>query len=134
MTENNADHNGLEAYFDPARRTSVPLSEDMLHRLTQDALGTQKEFSATKLALISGPVSTRLGKFGQVVALIGGWPAMAGLATAGIAGLWIGAVPPAILENITANVVSSSDATEDDLYLVDPLPGYVLSLALGEGS
>lgn len=79
------------------------------------------------------PVARR-GFWSQLIATIGGWPALAGLATAGVAGLWIGAVPPAMLQTLASDLTGAAETTEDDIYLVDPIPGYMLSLNLAEGS
>ena len=94
---------GLAVFFDAARREAPVLSADALARMTDQALAVQ-----------------------------GGWPGMAGLATAGVAGLWIGAVPPAGLVNLAVDMGAVTSSAEDDLYLVDPLPGYTLTLNLAE--
>ncbi len=103
---------GLDALFDTARAAPAPLSEDMLDRLTRDALDVQAGFAASPAA------PPRRGR----------------LATAGVAGLWIGAMPPAFVETLGLGSATASDTAEDDLYLVDPLPGFVVSLTMGEGS
>lgn len=119
---------GLDALFDAARAAPAPLSEDMLNRLTRDALEVQAGFAASPAA------APRRGRLAGWLAAIGGWPAMATLATAGVAGLWIGAMPPAFVETLGLGSATASDTAEDDLYLVDPLPGFVVSLTMGEGS
>lgn len=118
----------LDGLFAAARRTGATLPEARLEHLTAQALAVQAEGPAPRSA---PPRPRPLMRF---LLGIGGWPALAGLATAGVAGLWIGAMPPAFVETIAAQVTASTDAAEDDLYLVDPLPGYPLALELGDGS
>ena len=127
MTDNRYDHDGLDAFFDAAKRRTPALSEAALARMTAQALEVQAEHIAAPVV-----VPRRRGVLAQALAALGGWPAMAGLATAGVAGLWIGAVPPAALVNLAVDMGAVSSAAEDDLYLVDPLPGYTLSLDLSE--
>lgn len=127
MTEDRKDHDRLDAYFDAARRQTPALSDAALARLTTQALQVQAEAAAPQ-----GTHPQRPGRLAQLLAMIGGWPAMAGLATAGIAGLWIGAVPPAGLANLAADLGAVTGTSDDDAYLVDPLPGYTLSLDLTE--
>ncbi|MEC7298748.1 MAG: hypothetical protein VXW43_08705 [Pseudomonadota bacterium] len=127
-TDNDDGFAGLDALFDAARAAPAPLSEDMLNRLTRDALEVQAGFAASQVA------PPRRGRLAGWLAAIGGWPAMATLATAGVAGLWIGAMPPAFVETLGLGSATASDTAEDDLYLVDPLPGFVVSLTMGEGS
>ncbi|WP_407492772.1 hypothetical protein [Pseudooceanicola sp. MF1-13] len=118
------DDQGLDLFFDAARRTPAQPSEDVLARIAGDAARVQAGFGATVLR------PRRAGRVSQFLAAIGGWPAMAGLATAGVAGLWIGAVPPAFVETLTSGVITTADTADDDLYLVDPLPGYAVTYAL----
>ncbi|MDH3262385.1 MAG: dihydroorotate dehydrogenase [Paracoccaceae bacterium] len=42
----------------------------------------------------------RLGRLAAALAALGGWPALGGLATAGVAGLWLGLSPPAAVEDL----------------------------------
>lgn len=127
MTDHRKDHDGLDAFFDAARRETPALSDAALARMTAQALAAQGHAAAPAPAPAARP-----GFLRQMLATIGGWPAMAGLATAGVAGLWIGAVPPAGLVNLAVDLGAVSGAAEDDLYLVDPLPGYTLTLDLSE--
>lgn len=129
MTDNRKDHDGLDAFFSAARENRPALSDEALARMTAQALATQVDISA---GLRPGPRTPRRGWIAAALATIGGWPAMAGLATAGVAGLWIGAVPPAGLVNLAVDLGAVTETAEDDTYLVDPLPGYTLSLDLTE--
>ncbi|GGE29643.1 hypothetical protein GCM10011360_17130 [Primorskyibacter flagellatus] len=130
MTDHDRKPDDLDIYFDAARSAAPALSPAALDRMTAQALAVQKEFAAPPVARRA----PRRGLLGQLLATLGGWPAVAGLATAGVAGIWIGATPPAMLINIAVDVGAVSDTAEDDLYLVDTQPAYVLSLDLTEGS
>ena len=127
--DHNKDPDGLDAFFDAARRTTPRLSDEALARMTSQALSVQAD--VTRSMAVARP-ERRPGILSQLLAVLGGWPAMAGLATAGVAGLWIGAVPPAGLVNLAASVGALGSAAEDDLYLVDALPGFTSTLDLTE--
>ncbi len=58
------------------------------------------------------------GVWQQLFRAIGGWPAMAGLASATVAGIWIGLSPPAILAEEVA-ALGGGGGMAEDLYLVD---------------
>ena len=140
MTDHADDLTDLDVFFDAARRDVPPLSEAALERMTAQALSVQaglpalagqaeaEQTARARLRRIARP-----GFLSQLLTTIGGSPAMAGLATAGVAGLWIGAMPPAALVNLAVSVGAVTETAEYDLYLVDPLPGYALSLDLTEG-
>ncbi|SEW25401.1 hypothetical protein SAMN04488515_1857 [Cognatiyoonia koreensis] len=42
------------------------------------------------------------------LALLGGWPALGGVAAAGVAGLWVGLAPPAAVESLAADVFGTT--------------------------
>lgn len=128
MTDDHRDIDGLGAYFDAVRRVRPPLSDAALDRMTAQALEVQAELSNPT----ASTGSARRNPFKQAIAAFGGWPAMAGLACAGVAGIWIGAVPPVGIVNLAADLGAVSNLAEDDLYLVDPVPDYTLTLALTE--
>jgi hypothetical protein len=59
--------------------------------------------------------------FATLAAVIGGWPALAGMATAAAAGVWIGAAQPEALTVLTGGVISTSAS---DFELEEIYPGY----------
>ena len=61
-----------------------------------------------------------------VIAAIGGWPALGGLATASAAGLWIGLAPPSFIPDPVA--LAGIDLSASDL----PDDSYDLALVLSE--
>jgi hypothetical protein len=40
--------------------------------------------------------------------MLGGWPAVSGLAAATVAGIWVGVAPPASVESITASFLGDA--------------------------
>jgi hypothetical protein len=129
------DNDDLDLFFDAARRADdLPLPVGFLARVEAQAIEEQPTISLGGSENTASP-----GPLAQLLAAIGSWPAMAGLATAGIAGLWIGIAPPAALATMAGTLPdgvtgSTSDGTADDLYLVDAVPGFAFSLDLTEGS
>ncbi|SDN42878.1 hypothetical protein SAMN05216196_101509 [Lutimaribacter pacificus] len=113
----------LETLFEAARGAAPKPSADLLARVLADAEAVQA--AAAPVPRKSAP---RL-RWRQFVDAIGGWPAMAGLVSAGVAGLWLGISPPAALDDL-----GIAGAGTDEAVLVGMLPGVELALlALEEG-
>ena len=114
----------LDALFAEARGQDMPASPDFLARVMGDAYAMQAPVAAVP---VGAPVEAR----GLVVRLRG-WvsgfgAAAAGLATAGLAGFWIGFAQPA---PIVDPVASMSDAlqggeTVDLVELIPSLEGWL---------
>lgn len=104
----------LEAFFKAERDTVFEPSPDLLARVLSDA-------EAIQAAPAMAPEPARGGFFKEIFSGIGGWPSLAGLATATVAGLWIGISPPAALEDLT-------------FYLSDDSESYLLNLAPDVGA
>ena len=82
------DDDTLKAMFGAARKAPPDPSEALLARITADA--------AREHAARARRVPARHPPKGWREALgFGGWPAVIGLATAGVAGVWIGVADPA---------------------------------------
>jgi hypothetical protein len=107
------DHHddALGVFFDAARDTAPAPSEDMLARILADAETVRRR------ADDRGPRRTGRARARDA---LGGWPAMAGLAAATLAGLWIGAALPAR--------VTGPDAPA---FVVDMTPEMAFDLAGG---
>lgn len=122
MAGTDRNDTGLEALFEAARATAPTPSPDLLARVLADAEAAQ--------AASVAPVRTApRRRFAQLFDVIGGWPAMAGLVSAGVAGLWLGVSPPAALTDLALTGFGSDEST-----LVGMLPGVELDLlALEEG-
>lgn len=65
------------------------------------------------------------GLWNALLDMIGGWPAVGGIAMAGVAGLWIGIAPPTGIDAFTSTVIGDTQA-------VDILGGDLLS-SLSDG-
>lgn len=111
MSNKDPDFAGLEVFFDAARTHAPEPSADLMARVLRDAEHLCRP--ARRPAAMS-----RTGLFEQVYRLLGGWPAMAGLTTAVLAGVWIGTVLPEGLSGTT-----------EAAYLVDITPEMVFELA-----
>lgn len=108
MNADNHDRDALGPFFDAARGTAPAPSEDMLAQVLADA---ERIRTTPRQPRSSRPLTARLRD------LLGGWPAIAGLTTAALTGLWIGAVLP--------NTVPGAETPE---YLVDITPEMAFDL------
>ncbi|WP_303442048.1 hypothetical protein [Salipiger sp. 1_MG-2023] len=91
MTDRKMSDDGpLAPWFDAARDYAPLASGDWLARMEAMALAEQPAPRA-----VSRPVpGRRSGWLREALGQLGGWPAMAGLAAACVAGVWLGAVAP----------------------------------------
>lgn len=96
----------LEAFLAPARAPGA-LSEDLFARIMRDAAQVS---SAQMAPAIAAPAPRQSG-LGWLIAALGGWPMLGGMASAAIAGLWLGFTSPALLDpsGLTANAYTISD-------------------------
>lgn len=110
MTDKTPDGSGIEIYFKAARAVPEPAPSALMARILADAEAVQ----ASRRTL--APRRAGLGEY--LYRLLGGWPAMAGLATAAVAGLWLGAsLPTGLL------------AADEMDYVLDMAPGLAFDLA-----
>ena len=94
MTELDA----LDALFAQARTTDLQPTDGLLARIMADAVQvTQQRQEQAVTPLV--PVRSG-GLLAGLVAALGGWPALGGLAMATATGLYIGVAPPASLTAI----------------------------------
>jgi len=123
MSEDKHLDHTLEALFDVAKTQELQPSDALMARILADAEAEQPPH----LALLTTKTRTGRGLFKQLWGAIGGWPAVAGLATATMAGLWIGMNPSVYVADVMAQYTGS----DSDLYLVDFVSAY--DFDLGEG-
>jgi len=103
------DDQDLEALFEAAQRDTPELDPKFLAQLQAQAAAALPQQPAAV------PQRRRPGIFGrlsQVVAQIGGWPAGAGLAMAGAAGVVIGVSPPETVLDITSAYFQTESLSE----------------------
>jgi len=108
----------LAPFFEAARRQVPDVSPDLMARVLENAETALVLHRATA----PGPDAPQTGFWARIAQALGGWPAMAGLVAAGIAGVWIGAALPETLPGL---------ALADDDYVVDIAPD--LALETGDG-
>lgn len=65
-----------------------------------------------------------VGLWQAFLELIGGWPAVSGLAAAGVAGVWMGIAPPVALETAAAQMLGTTQVV--DLFGTDTLSGFAV--------
>ncbi|MEO1779805.1 MAG: dihydroorotate dehydrogenase [Pseudomonadota bacterium] len=110
------DDKEFEAFFDAARRTAPQPSADLVARILAEAEAAQPK---------AAPTPERPPWWRSLLEGLGGAPAIGGLLTATVAGLWIGAAQPFELEPLTYVPWGVTDLTDDtfggyaDLSLVD---------------
>jgi len=87
------NENDLNTFFEAERKTPPEPSMDFMARILQDAQMHQP----APLGVMSARAPKRsviVDFFGGLGDMIGGWPGFAGLASAAVAGVWIGVSPP----------------------------------------
>lgn len=103
----------LDDLFAQARAARVQPSSGLMARVLADAAATQPQPAAA-------PPRPRFS-LAALVAALGGPGGMAGLATAAVAGLWIGLAPPAAVDDMAALLLGGAE----DLVLIPDLEGMV---------
>lgn len=101
MTDPKSDN--LSALLDMAAAQQPVPPDDLMARVLADAQALQPAPVA-----VAPSVPARRG-WESFVEMIGGWPGIGGLATAGVAGLWIGFAPPVSLETLAAEILGTTE-------------------------
>ncbi|HMB13059.1 MAG TPA: hypothetical protein VKN37_03555 [Roseovarius sp.] len=118
MSDKQRTGDGLGGFFEAARGHAPAPSPDLLARVLADAEATQQTGPGTEPARVRATPDGLVARFYR---LLGGWPAMAGLATAALTGLWIGTSLP-------EGLIGPAEA----VYLVDITPEMAFDLAGGD--
>lgn len=114
MTDKDRAGQGLDIFFEAARSQAPAPSPDLLARVLAEAEAMQ--------AAPPHPAPAPRPRFAaRLYRLLGGWPAMAGLASAVLTGIWIGTALP-------EGLLGAAEAA----YLVDITPEMAFDLAGGE--
>lgn len=124
------DDDGLERFFDAARRDAPDPSDALMARVLADALAAQPPAAPRPLPRPGVWASLRAA-LTQLRAALGGWPALGGLATAGLMGLAIGIAAPASMADLATALLGQGA----DTYLVDLMPelDFDIAMDLSEG-
>lgn len=126
--ENRPDHSDhLEDLFAVARRDAPPMPEKLQAAILQDAAAVQMQRIQQETAVVPGRAPGIVRLWRQFSNAIGGWPALGGLAAAGVAGLWIGLAPPAFLPDPAEQFIAISSGSQ---LLTDA--GYDVTLLMGD--
>lgn len=102
--DNTPDEMDLEAFFEAGRAAAPVPSQDLLARIMADA-----DAALVAPAPLARPAK-RPSIWAIFTAAVGGWPSLAGMATAAVAGVWLGVAQPAMLSNVTAGMVPAADS------------------------
>ncbi len=86
----------LEAYFAAARAVPAGVPDDLMARVLADA-AAEIPVRAGRPAPVAPQTVARESLWSQLVAALGGRGALAGMAAAGLAGVWIGFAQPVML-------------------------------------
>ncbi|MDA5094115.1 hypothetical protein O2N63_08430 [Aliiroseovarius sp. KMU-50] len=110
----------LEAFFEAGCAASPVPSDALMAAIVEDAQ-THQPTSQT----VAAPAQRR-SFWREFLSQIGGWPSVAGMATATIAGVWIGFADPVQLETWSGGVVLSGnyDGAETIYSTEDLAPSY----------
>lgn len=113
------DDDMLDDLFAAARTDSrATPSPDLLARVLQEAEGLQ-------VAEPAPVVTQRRSLWSALVAAVGGWPALSGVAMAGVAGVWIGVAAGTTLMEDTLGLDIYGETAQsylsdlDDIYAFD---------------
>ncbi|MCH2168069.1 MAG: hypothetical protein MK107_10125 [Oceanicola sp.] len=98
----------LDIFFDAARSAQPEPSPELMARVLDDALAMQPP--AQPLAARPAPSVPTRSWLGTLLDTLGGWPAAASLATATLAGVWIGISPPDAVSAVTAQLGLAAEA------------------------
>jgi hypothetical protein len=109
MTKRDLTDAELDNLFDAARRDVPELDSDVRMRMAEDAI---EAFAAATTPKIRAGFDLRT--------LLGGWRGLGGLATAAIAGVWIGIAPP---DNLPDPIDLFDQAFSDTYDDFDPIFG-----------
>ncbi len=150
-TETEMDDAALEAFFAAGRARTPEPGAEVMARILADAeaeLAARTSRSVRSWPVRSRPIRSwpvrsrssvgrprRLGVWTRFLDGIGGWPALASLGAAAVAGVWIGFAVPDRINTLAGGLLLPDAATSDMSYeLEDLLPGYAGFEGLAEES
>lgn len=110
----------LDAFFDAGRAAAPQPSAALMARVLADAGEVQAAALEPVGPAVSAAPGRRFGPLGLLLAALGGWPSVAGLASAAVAGLWIGVAQPDMaayvgLETASTDMTTTTETTGYDL-------------------
>lgn len=105
-------HNHLDDLLNQVAQQEPPVPSDLMARVLIDADYVQPRMITAKTN----------GIWGTLLDMIGGWPAVGGIAMAGVAGLWIGVAPPSGFDTIAWDLLGETQTV--DLFGSDALSSF----------
>lgn len=105
MTNQHDDTENLDRFFAAARATTPEPSAEFFALIVEDAQAQQ-----AALRIPAAPAK-RGGVIRQWLDALGGWPAISSLATATVAGIWVGISPPEELSLAAQSYLGLEDAS-----------------------
>lgn len=105
MSERDGDEIELDALFLAARRETAHLPPALEARMLADATLARRTDRAARWR----------DRLHRLLAGLGGWPAVGGLAAASAAGVWLGLAPPAFLPDPVGIVAQAVVAQDMDI-------------------
>lgn len=114
MTDDKRDDIFLDDLFAAGRVAAPEPSPEFLAQILSDAEEVQAGFAPPRV------VRAKPGVFASILASIGGWPSVAGLATATVAGVWIGFSSPEAVDDLASGYLGISEEIE----LTDLMPSF----------
>lgn len=129
MIDSGADASGLEAFFAAARETAPAPSSELMARIVADA---EAELAARERPQAPMPRATGWRRLMGALRAIGGVPALAGMVTATVAGVWLGFATPDSLNTLSGGLLLTDTTTATSYDLEDMLPGYASFTGLEE--
>lgn len=115
----------LSGLFEASRDIPPTPSDSLLARVMADATAVQAGFAPAPVAARTGERPRGAGLWRELLRALGGWPAMGGLATAAVAGVWLGAFPPSFLPDATDAYIELTEGA----YLIDTTPVLAFDLS-----
>lgn len=107
----------LGAFFAAAKVRTPEPGTALFARVMADAEAVQAGFALAPVATSPALGSTVRARLAVIWQALGGWPSVAGLSAATVAGLWIGIAPPAALGTV-APILKGGAAT----FVIDAEP------------
>lgn len=95
-----SDQENLDTLFAELRHEEASPPEALFSRVLADA-------SALQPTPVIAPVQHQ-NVLQKIADAIGGWPAISGVAAAGVAGLWVGLAPPASIDAWAADMLGTT--------------------------
>lgn len=110
------DDVSLDALFADARADAGP-GDELMDRIIADAAEVARPIEV---------IHSQPGIFAKMLDALGGWPSVSGLATAAVAGIYIGFTDPTLLQTVGLSIESEESADlllGDDVFFDDATAG-----------